>query len=117
MGLMDFFGERPFDVGLETLDADAELLSQRCQRLVDVLQGRGPVVLGVPLAEHVEIDPVQDEDLFHAFLQTTVLPPDDGLGRDGSLTPYNPDAGRERGFKRDKLSSVGRAGRVADAGL
>src|SRR6266480_695523 len=60
---VDALAHRGFAVGLEALDRHPELLAERLQLSVDLGQRDRPVVSGIALAEHVEVDTVEHENL------------------------------------------------------
>jgi len=53
----------PSQVGLEALDLDAQFGPQRQQLFIDLRQRGRAVLLRVALAEHVEVDAVENEEL------------------------------------------------------
>jgi hypothetical protein len=54
-----------FAIGLEAVYLAAQLAAQAAQRCVDLGQRDRAVLGGVALAEHVVVDAVQHQDLFH----------------------------------------------------
>ena len=63
MRLMDTLAHGAFEIALEAGNAGPQLLAERLQALVDLGQCDGAVLGRVPLAEHVEVDAVQHEDV------------------------------------------------------
>ena len=64
--LVDALAHRAFVVGLKAFHRRAQLARQLVQRGVDVGQRGRAVLRRVALAEHVEVDAVQDEEVHHA---------------------------------------------------
>jgi hypothetical protein len=86
VGAVDALGHFAFDVGLKALDIGAQFLAQCDQACVDFRQGGGAVLRRVALAEHVEVDAVQGQDL-HGW----------GRGVKALLTPIVGDLGQDQG--------------------
>jgi hypothetical protein len=63
MSSVDAFGHFTFKVGLEALDLSAQFLAQSRHLGVDFIQRDGAVLGRVALAEHVQVDAVQDKDV------------------------------------------------------
>jgi hypothetical protein len=63
MSSVDAFGHFTFKVGLEALDLSAQFLAQSRHLGVDFIQRGGAVLGRVALAEHVQVDAVQDKDV------------------------------------------------------
>ena len=56
--LVDLFDHLPFVVGLVALDVTSELQRQLLNLFTDLFQRNRPVMFGVALSEHVQIDTV-----------------------------------------------------------
>ena len=59
---MNALADFGFAVGLKAFELGAELLRKLLERRVDLGQRRRAIHAGLALAEHVQVDPVEDED-------------------------------------------------------
>ena len=63
VGGVNAFAHRALKIGLEVLDPRAQLLSERHQALIDLVERDGAVLRRIALAEHIEIDAVEHKDV------------------------------------------------------
>ena len=68
MGLVDLLAHLSLVIGLECLNGTSQLLRQLFNLLIDLIERNRPVLGRVPLPEHVMIDPMQKQNLFHIIL-------------------------------------------------
>ena len=62
------FDERAFDVRLKKRNVHSEFVRQSGYFFVDALKRFGPVLFGIALAEHVEVDAVHDQNACHLLV-------------------------------------------------
>ena len=67
MRSMNALAHGTFKIGLETLDAGTQIVAERRHRCVDLGQRDGAVLRRIALAEHVEIDAVEQENSHENF--------------------------------------------------
>ena len=63
VGGMDALAHGALEIALEVLDPRAQLLPKRHQALIDFIKRDGAVLRRIALAEHIEVDAVEHEDV------------------------------------------------------